>query len=259
MNEINPEWIKNRIENFFGYGNLDSKIWFIGIEDGFNPEKGLPFISQRFEKTQGLDSPVIDVFVDMEEVDDHREWYSNGITVQPTFRRITQILLELENDHNFSNENILSYQKEKLGRRDRDHALLELMPLPNQKSGSWLYKDFGKIGKYNLKSRATYLNTVLDDRIEKLRKMIIDEEPGVIVCYSFDDRYLDKWPKLLSKNDLTNQSKQPFYRHYENNGTHLFVTPHTIASSLKKHNHPRVTNEDWTQIRNEIIRVLNNN
>lgn len=257
MNEINPQWIQNRIENFFGYGNLDSPIWFIGIEDGINPDIGMEFINKRFELTQGIDNhSVIDVIDDMNGVEDHLEWYLCGSNPQPTFRRIIQILLQYENVNDFSRKKILDFQKGKLGRVKSNHALLELMPLPNRKSGSWLYKDYGRIGGYNLKSRSTYLKTVLEYRIGKFQKLIEEKKPKVLVCYSYDDRYINQWPKLLTHNKLKELPSPVYYRHYQHNGTHLFVTPHTIASSLKKYNHPKMTDNDWNTIRNEIVNVL---
>ena len=36
---ITKEIIEDRIENFLGYGNLDSEIWFIGMEEGFGDKK----------------------------------------------------------------------------------------------------------------------------------------------------------------------------------------------------------------------------
>ena len=33
---ITKELIENRINHFFGYGNIESDIWFIGMEEGFD-------------------------------------------------------------------------------------------------------------------------------------------------------------------------------------------------------------------------------
>jgi len=33
---ISKELIEKRINKFRGYGNLNSDIWFIGMEEGFN-------------------------------------------------------------------------------------------------------------------------------------------------------------------------------------------------------------------------------
>ncbi len=39
MNKISPELVKDFIANFYGYGNLKSKYWFISLEEGGGKEE----------------------------------------------------------------------------------------------------------------------------------------------------------------------------------------------------------------------------
>ena len=47
---INNDLIANRIKNYWGYGNLDSDMWFIGMEEGFSGS--LHDLEKRFIKTK---------------------------------------------------------------------------------------------------------------------------------------------------------------------------------------------------------------
>jgi hypothetical protein len=63
--------IENRINNFLGYGNIDSDIWFVCMEEGF--AGGLEDLEDRFNATK--DSVVIDIRDDMVDVSDHIRYF----------------------------------------------------------------------------------------------------------------------------------------------------------------------------------------
>ncbi len=46
---ITKELVLNRIENFWGYGNLEGKYWFVGMEEGHDLDMGA--LEKRFIKT----------------------------------------------------------------------------------------------------------------------------------------------------------------------------------------------------------------
>ena len=55
---ISKEIIENRINNFLGYGNINSKIWFFSIEEG--TKGNLQALEERFRATR--DKSILDCY-----------------------------------------------------------------------------------------------------------------------------------------------------------------------------------------------------
>ncbi|MBA5628706.1 hypothetical protein [Moheibacter lacus] len=260
MNEINPEWIQNRIENFFGYGNLNSPIWFIGIEEGFRVrdryQNGIDLLKLRFERTYNQNS--IDVVGGMEGVSDHLKWYQNATEIQDTYKRLIQILLQWRGQP-IDDSSVLGVFNDNvngLGRINSDNAILELLPLPNPDLGQWIYEEYAEGDLDFLRDRKTYQKSVRKERVEGLKRLVQEYEPEVIVFYSRS--YVNEAKKLIENPVLHNEEDTELYYHFSSGKTHLFVTPHpTHRYKLKTGRVP--DDNDWTTIRNAIVDVLNNN
>jgi len=235
---ITEDLLENRIKNFWGYGNLNSKIWFIGIEEGF--DGNMDELERRFNRTK--DKSVIDIQGDMKGVPDHIKWFSNRPSLQRTWSKLILILLSLESEKNIDNEKIRAYQKHKFGRLNSNHCSLEFMPLPcpSIKSGNWFYEQFNI--DY-LKSRKNYIEKIMPKRISLFKKLINDYNPKLVVFYSLS--YLEKWKIITDQKFL----KKDDYYFYISNKTKFFIIPHPTAHGM--------TNFQWkgiaTGIKNKSI------
>ena len=245
---ITKEMIDNRIENFLGYGNLNSEIWFIGMEEGFNGDE--QDLGNRFSSTK--DKSIIDL-QGMPCVKDHLKWFQPDSPIQKTWRKLILILLVLRSENNIDDKKIKQFQIEKLGRKESNHCILELMPLPcgSTKPTDWkkIYTKFGdKLGIDYLKSRQYYLDKVRPNRIEKFKglvKGLVDKHsPKTIICYGLT--YLKEWEEIIGpgrKEKEIEIGKRKLY-FYKNDKTNFFVIPHPCAWGL--------TNNDWLGIASEI-------
>lgn len=184
--------IEKRINNFLGYGNLNSNIWFIGMEEGLGKETDL---EKRFNRTK--DKPVIDLQDGMTGVQDHMKWFSSCSNIQKTWWKLILILLTLKSDNEITNEKIKEFQREEFGRLNSNHCSLEFMPLPchSIKKKDWFYKKF-KIDY--LESRKKYLDKIMPSRIKLFQDLIKKYNPKIIICYSFS--YLKKWKEIVGCN-----------------------------------------------------------
>ncbi len=151
------ELLENRINEFWGYGNLKSDIWFVGMEEGF---KGGSELETQLNKTN--EKSVIDI-KDMENVEAHMQWFNVKPKLQRTWSKLIIILLMISNQSNPDNESIRSFQKDGLGSKNGNHCLLDLMPLSSKSTTNWMYSD---CGLDYLESRKSYLKKV--SSIEKL-------------------------------------------------------------------------------------------
>lgn len=232
---IAKDLIENRINNFWGYGNLNSNVWFIGMEEGFHGS--LLGLENRFNKTKN--KSVIDLQDGMVDVKDHMRWFSEKSSSQPTWRKLILILLFLE-DKKINNDKIKKYQKEKFGRLKSNHCSLEFMPLPCRSVGKadWFYDKFGIDYLVNRKS---YIEKIMPTRIKLFKKLIEKYKPKIVIFYSLS--YLKEWKKIIGS-DVKKVGDVYFKK---SNNTNFFIIPHSTAYGK--------TNNDWTKIAKTIKKI----
>ncbi len=232
---ITQNLIENRIHSFWGYGNLHSNTWFIGMEEGFHGS--LEDLEDRLKQT--MDKSVIDLQDDMRDVQDHMKWFSETSHVQPTWGKLIFILLSLS-FKNTSNDQIKKYQRKEFGRLKSDHCSLEFMPLPcrSTSKADWFYNKFGI--DY-LANRKSYIEKVMPTRIILFRKLIDEYNPKVVVMYSLS--YKHEWQKIIGCE--TEKIGDVYYA--KQCKTNFFIIPHSTAHGK--------TNDDWTKIAETIKRL----
>jgi hypothetical protein len=233
---ITKELIENRINYFFGYGNIQSNIWFIGMEEGFDGD--LFDLKIRFDKA--ISKSVIDLQDDMVQVKDHMKWFLPNSKVQKTWGKLIQILLTLPSNDSITIEQIKEFQRKDFGRITGSHACLELMPLPCRsiRKEDWFYNQFGI--DY-LETRKKYLETIMPIRIKLFKKLIEKNNPKIVICYSFS--YLKKWQGIV---DFELKKINNLY-YIKKDLTHFFVIPHPVARGL--------TNNDWCEIFKDLKEI----
>lgn len=241
---ISKELIQNRIDNFWGYGNLDGKYWFIGMEEGHDLDDDA--LERRFTET--FDKNTVDIIKGMTTVKDHLKWFKQPWSkIQKTWKGYIIIKLFLELGTMPDTESIRSFQLNKLGRKfinnvPNDHAILELMPLPASSSAEqhWVYKGMGIA---DLCDRKTYLGKYKPNQIIKLRNLIKKYKPELVVFYS--KNYLEDWNKVAGC-DLEEIQKDQYIG--SNGGTLFCALPHPVAHG--------VSNADWDCWGQEIYNRL---
>lgn len=236
--QISKEIIEIRNNLFLGYGNIKSLYWFVGMEEGFNGDQDN--LEKRFAAAHKKET--LDIQNDMRDVSDHIIWFKENPKIQPTWQKLIYILLVLENerDENVINKEIIrKYQKERLGRVDSNHCLMELMALPcksvNEKD--WQYKDY-------INSRKEYYHKIFPLRKELFINKINKYKPLLVIFYSFS--LLDKWKEIIGAN-LQNIGGIYFIK---KDTTNYFVIPHPTAHGYSKN--------DWLGIAKKIKMLVFN-
>jgi len=227
--------IQERIKNFFGYGNLDSDVWFVGMEEGFDGSMDLLY--QRFKTTSN--KVVCDIVEDMRTSPDHLRWFEGNAPTQKTYRPLIFIQLYLKTGTEPTLEEIRQFQINSFGRKIADHTVLELMPLPSKsiKESDWLYGDFNIEG---LASRREYLKTYKSERVEGLQKLIQKHRPKLVLFYS--RTYLPDWQQIA---DIPFEEVLPRKLHIaKDHGTLYAVVPHATSFGM--------SNGDWRAIAEKI-------
>jgi hypothetical protein len=180
------------MENFFGYGNLKSPWWFIGIEERSSGRESE--INARLDVWENLGSPttcdVADFHIRLSAILNERSEHfpspnlpDSCVKIQNTWRRLMEIFFSANN----TQSDLKSYQRNKLARMGNDNeiALLELFPLPKPGIGSWPppYSDCVIPPQPNLRDRETYYTWAAAWRPDAIRKLIESYSPTVVVFY----------------------------------------------------------------------------
>ena len=225
---ISKKQIENRINNFLGYGNIDSNIWFVCMEEGFHgtPED----MNLRFDATK--DEGVIDIADDMVNVPDHIKYFLGRNPIQRTWSKLIIMLLAFEG-RNINTELVREYQKNNFGRKNSNHCILDFMPLPSKSvnENDWKYSD---LSISYLSTRSEYFQEVAPRRVKLFQNFISKCKPKIIIFSSIS--YLPYWTEIAQ---CEFKGLDRFY-FSKKDGINYFVIPHPVTRGL--------SNSDWEEM-----------
>ncbi|MEA2701343.1 MAG: hypothetical protein QOE22_52 [Candidatus Parcubacteria bacterium] len=238
------ELLDSRLDTFWGYGNLDGKHWFVGMEEGHDLD--MESLKGRLKDTQG--KSIVDIVEGNPSFVKKLRWFvPPAPPIQRTYKGYIAIQLFLELGRMPTTIEIREYQLTRLGRTyvdglPNDHAILELMPLPAPSLAErhWPY---GNLGIAGLENRKKYLATYKPVQCEKLKAMIEDYKPALVVFYSLT--YLGDWQRIVP-GKLEEVADRQFV--YEDAGTIYCVLPHPVSRNIR--------NADWETWGKELLRRL---
>ena len=180
------------IRKFYGYGNLKSDIWFIGMEEGGGST--LEEVKSRLEvwKAMGAEN-VVDAYEFHKKITDANGknfdflFRERNPANQRTWRGLIKLLLAYKAEK-YSEEEIKEKQSAGWGRLNSDNCLLELFPLPSPNANDFKYTEW--LGDTNF-NRENYKKENENHRIEGLRKLIKENEPKMVIFYgkAYGDKY----------------------------------------------------------------------
>ncbi len=178
MQSLDDALLEQFISRFLGYGSFNSRVWFIGMEEGGGND--FAQVSRRLEtwRARGLR--------ELEDVRDYHlaigidRFFREPVKIQRTWAHLVRVYLSALGRSTETVE-IKEYQAKKLGRHDGDTAILELMPLCSPGTNRWFYDRWSSIPY--LKTRERYLSQVMPNRIAILKNKLQTNQPKVVVFY----------------------------------------------------------------------------
>ncbi len=227
--QVDDSSLRAFVNDYFGYGNLNSPYWFIGKEEGGSVT--LAENNLRVAKWVEMGSPItLDTYVYHKSLGVSDYEFSR---IQPTYTKIIQILLHL--DGSGSDIDVRrAFQAGKLGRVDANHALLELMPLASRSTGLWLWKE--QVSKaLNLHTRKQYWETIMPKRIVALKDLIAKHKPKLVLFYSTQTDYIRAWSQITGIDDWEWHKISPYMKYgLQQVGNTLYViTTHPTMKGIK--------------------------
>ena len=184
----------NLLDNHIGYGSSKPKFIIMGLEEGVagivSDKKGDSHDQKQSNRIQNESTILANYnqrtdilskspsnLLDLREYhvnhpsNEERSWFQGDGKPQKTWQWYCKLLVGLNNNGVWENENLLKYQVEKLGRRSSDHSLLEFFPLPRPKNRDWY--DCMRIQSMGITDKKAYLKSMVTDKRSSLLNNII--------------------------------------------------------------------------------------
>ncbi|NJN41859.1 MAG: hypothetical protein HC811_06155 [Flammeovirgaceae bacterium] len=248
------------VNNFYGYGSWDARIWFIAHEEGSGdmpqevadklnyfhkihaPEKPgmLCDIRELYRQVSfSLNGPRADLFKNLFE---YR--FGSHAVQHGTWKNLIAFVFGFAN---IPAPDLLEYQKKSLASASKNsEALLRLYPLPAH-NHAWYYSWLDLPHLTYLQSRAAYQQHVYKDRIQVILNNVGVYKPEVVVMYGMENiNTLKKsvqefYPAVKFKMSKAIKGKIPMYHRADLPDTTLILT--TQIPALR---HNRIeTGFDW--------------
>ena len=207
--------LKHFINTFYGSGNYDGDYWFVGMEEGGG--NNLDQAQKRIQTWQDLgETELVDIF-DFHSRINYLEYFTNPVKMQRTWMQEARIVLAAKGQP-CETEDVRKYQRDEIGRKDKETCLLELLPMPSPSTSIWHYNKWTALPF--LQNRQTYQDHCLPWRIEHIRTKIIEHQPKLVVFCGTS--YFQHWHAIAGKK-VEFQRKNEFWTAKAGNILYLIV------------------------------------
>lgn len=216
------------MSTFYGYGNPEAKLWFVGMEEGTGPSWE-QHIEPRFYAWQIRGGQEFEDLRAYHEAIDVHELFTDTPKIQSTWRRLIQTVLSSQGEDATNTQRIAAYQANELGTHAGDTCLLELMPLPSPSIREWYYAHLAAELPF-LASRRTYTPHVRPCRIEGLRGLIAEHKPRHVVFYG--RTFKQHWAAITAPHALYALAGQSHILRATGAHTTYWALPHPNARGV---------------------------
>ncbi len=176
-----------KLLNFIGYGNLNARVWFIGMEERLPTEADVVAAL----RTRLLFAEVEDLYRahcllhEADSVPKYLKHHSMRFTQQKTWCPMCELMLRLNGNPEPTREQKRVYQAERLGRSGDETFLPEMLPLPAPDTSQWITLGYDKLFEppEHFRTREVYRTLVMPQRIRLLREQLAKHKPPLVVCY----------------------------------------------------------------------------
>ena len=186
---LDDELLGRYIDTFYGYGNYAGDWWLVGMEEGGgNTADEVTTRLRLWDERGRKELEDVNMFSSSPEL---AKWFTQKPPLQSTWRGLIRLILSAEKRPTDA-ETARAYQGTELGRVGGNTCILELMPLPSQSVGHWIYGEHS--ARPELRDRQTYLEQVAPRRVQHLRERIKTHRPKAVIFYSRN--YQSWWEKI---------------------------------------------------------------
>jgi hypothetical protein len=229
----NMKHLEEFTNNFFGYGNLKSDIWFIGHEEG-SSQNSITELEARVNVWVRMGKKIVsdckDFHLNLKMKNEEPFTKSKR---QPTWNRYIDFIKNIKDININTKEEKKDFLNYKFAKENSDHCLIELFPIPCSKILSWNYTALSKEYKY-FKTKEIYRSYIVDFRLDKIIKLIEENKPKVIIFNGVGFKpytTLSYWKKIIQQEPKLVQINSNHFYHNINNEINYFIVPKLIYTT----------------------------
>lgn len=204
---IESDLLGRYVDGFYGFGNLNARLWLIGLEEGGGLSRNE--VLSRLNAWDRLGAtPTVDCAKFHRETGDERlvRLVSPPAPRQPTWDTLQRVVWRsLFPDQPCDDKSLREWQCSGWGALRGQVGLLELMPLAskNIKPQHWQYaKYFPTVER--LKDRPIYRRTVTRERVAGLARLIACRRPQVVAMYG--TTATTRWLQVITRVGLLHKT-----------------------------------------------------
>ena len=234
---ITLDLLQNRINNFWGYGSLESPVWLVGMEEGFrsvDAESDKKMLERQFAlpTVVGMVDASRPIDPNFRDLTNLSPFLPNaGPRPQQTWKFPIMLYLFLR-DKKYPNEDkILDFQRFILADgKKKEASTIELSPLPSPNINSWLFTNVA-----GFETRKSYESTYQKQRSKGLRGLVQKYSPTLklVIFYSANKKtHLPIWAEAIGKapDELTEITHQMYFEKI--NKTSFCIIPQNHRGSM---------------------------
>lgn len=260
--------LRHWINNFYGYGSWDARVWFVGYEEGGGeiPEEVAEKIDYFYKVHPELGGNSL---CDVRDLYQNTTIYWEGPKAGTFNNRfeyrfgpnaiqngVWKNLISFA--HGYRNQalpNLLEYQRRSFVSNElKNECLIQLYPLPSPHNHAWYYSWLDAPQLPFLKSRNQYEQHLYPSRIESIVSQIRKHKPEVVLMYgmnninSLKQSVKDLLPEAHFKMVKATKLVTPQHHRADVDGTTILIT--TQIPALR---HNRIeTGFEWEQFGKSI-------
>jgi hypothetical protein len=214
------ELITASCDRFFGYGAVTAPVWFIGKQEGGG--KNWDECRRRLDVWHKRGRRDIEDVVGYHRAFGEDCWFADPPKIQSTWRELIRLRLAMANEP-ISPDSIGHYQVHRLAGWNGENCLLELLPLASgDPNDSKIYEANSNLDW--LKKRKALMTEYGRKRALRLRTMIDEHRPQVVILYSLSDEFQPLW-RLISGFDFA-ETELPYTTYAARDRISYLIIPH---------------------------------
>ena len=220
---LDSEKVEKYCKEFYGYGNWESDIWFIGIEESGGESED--DVNKRIDSWLRFKTPLIDnkehhLSTNPKEA---IKLFTKG-NCQRTWWKLIRLKLNYDGDTT-SIDRFRDIQKNEWGQRKSKSLLIEMFPLPSPSINDWKYKEWSQLNFLN--SREEYFEFIAEKRVEFIKCKIKKFKPKAVIFYA---NHLMKYWNLIIEDDFNSKAERRkinknYFRFIKKESTCFFQIP----------------------------------
>ena len=188
MTALTHELLRDYANAFHTYGDFDSPVWFLGLEEGGG--RDLDEAGRKLTSWHGNGRRSNGSFTDPGLDADHaasRFLRTEGkpAELQKTWANQLRVLLGMRGEP-LDNDRVRHLQTREHGRIGGPTCLMELFPLPCRNAGAWIYGDVPHDPAANepnvFATKKAYRDHYLPKRLAMIAALVEEHRPAALIC-----------------------------------------------------------------------------